>query len=155
MSKAEAERLRQEAAKHRQDREDSFERSDTDGFLSQWASGLSAQLKDAQAQIEENDGMADHRGLFRKSDGKRIRAKIIDSRYGRCWAICGADGEFTGQFFPTGENSRKQKAAGLYEDWEQAPSWAKFGGSGYGLSGQAWVEVYRKDGGYPEDAVDF
>jgi len=44
---------REKAAKYQKRVEDSFERSDTDGFLSQWANGLHARLEERLAEIEE------------------------------------------------------------------------------------------------------
>ena len=41
--------LRAEAAEARAEAAASFERVDTDGFVSQWASGINAQLADAKA----------------------------------------------------------------------------------------------------------
>ena len=48
-----ADEHRQMAAKAEQDKAESWERSDTDGFLSQWASGLTAslQLRDRIRQV--------------------------------------------------------------------------------------------------------
>ena len=71
-----ADELRSEAAKREQSAADSFDRCDTDGFLSQWASGLTARELRLQAEIEEADGLAEFRGLFDK-DGNRIKAKLV------------------------------------------------------------------------------
>ena len=54
---------------------DSFERCDTDGFLSQWASGLTAQKYRLQANIEDNGGAAWFVGLYAGSE--RVPAKQI------------------------------------------------------------------------------
>ncbi len=78
--------LRAEAAQHEQDAADSFERCDTDGFMSQWASGCNAAKKRLQADIEENDGLADVPALF-DLDGGLIPAKLIDTRFGTSWGI--------------------------------------------------------------------
>jgi len=151
-----AEEYREEAAAHRAERLRSQEESDTDGFLSQWASGLNANLAETRAEIQENGGMAEFWGLYRREDGQRIRAKLIDGKYGLCWAICDEHATFTGQFFTmNGEGSKRTKLwkAGLEERREMAPAWAKMDGEGYGLSGRAWVATYRVDGGFPPDAV--
>ena len=81
-----AARLRAEASQHEQDAADSFERCDTDGFLSQWASGLNAAEKRLQAEIVENGGRADVPALF-DLDGNLIPAKLIDTRFGTSWGI--------------------------------------------------------------------
>lgn len=151
-----AEQLRQEAAAHDQDAADSFERCDTDGFVSQWASGITAREKRLQADIVENGGLAEFMGLFDLDTGARVRAKVIDGKYGLCWAFCDADDKFTGQFvsaFPKREATMAKK--GYREDWEQAPARATIVGSGTGLSGAATCRAVkvRTDEGYPPDAV--
>lgn len=148
---------REEAKKLAQAREESWERSDTDGFLTQWACGLGSSLASRRAEIKENGGKWTFQGLYRRADGARIRAKMIDGKYGPCWAICDEHSQFTGQFFSCSyENSHRSKLwkAGLEQREEEAPAWADMDGEGYGLSGRAWVSTYRIDGGYPLDAVD-
>jgi hypothetical protein len=49
--------LRQQATKHAQDAIDSFDRCDTDGFLSQWASGVMSQKKSLEADLLEAGGV--------------------------------------------------------------------------------------------------
>ena len=78
--------LRTEAAQHEQDAADSFERCDTDGFMSQWASGCNAAKKRLQADIEDNGGRAEVPALF-DLNGNLIPAKLIDARYGTTWGI--------------------------------------------------------------------
>jgi hypothetical protein len=147
--------LRAEAKAHADEARASFERCDTDGFLSQWASDLNAQLARRQAEILESGGVAEFPGLFNEA-GQRVRAKLIDGRYGLCWALCDKRDKFTGTFVPfsgTGR-SRKQKAMGLHEAQEVVPAYAHIVGVGTGLSGRCWVQTLRKDEGYPEDAIE-
>lgn len=146
---------REEGYGYNRRRNESFDRCDTDGFLSQWADGIHANLCERKAELAANGALSTFTGLYRKADGKRIRAKKIDSRFGTCWAIVGADGRFTGQFFPTGPNSRKQRQAGLEERPETAQAKALIVGEGRGLSGRAWAAILRDDKGYPDTAVDF
>jgi len=47
---------REKVAECHQWAEESFERSDTDGFLSQWASGITARLHEVRAEIARNCG---------------------------------------------------------------------------------------------------
>ena len=146
---------RERASKHFQAKEDSFDRCDTDGFLSQWASGISGQLEARKAELAEAGWTSTFPGLYRRSDGARVRAKLIDARYGLCWAFCDEEGTFTGRFL---SHSKGTKRSRLYREGfelreETAPANARITGSGTGLSGTAWVEVYRADGGYPEEAV--
>jgi hypothetical protein len=75
-----------EADQHDRDARESFERSDTDGFLSQWASGLTAERKRLQASIVENDGMAEI-GCVVDADDRIVPARWIDTRFGGCFAL--------------------------------------------------------------------
>ena len=141
-----AQALRTEAAAHEQAAQDSFDRCDTDGFLSQWASGLTAQLKRCQADVLDNGGMAEFPALF-TLDGERVNAKLIDGRFGRCWAMMDEAGKFTGEFikaFPKRKSTMARK--GFREGTEMAPAVAFMDGRGTGLSGTAWVAVRRTDG---------
>ena len=95
----EAEALRAKARQCRQDAIDSFERSDTDGALSQWASGVTARLHDLQARIVERGGLYEFPALF-TTDGDWVPAKVIDGQYGPCWMILDTDGNATGEFAP-------------------------------------------------------
>lgn len=147
---AQAAKLRAGARAAISAREESFERCDTDGFLTQWAHGLTAQERNAQAEILEHGGMAEFVGLFVKATGERVPAKVIATKWGSRWMVCDATtGRATGVFYPTGDNSRKLKAAGLEERKEWAPAVAKLVGRGTGLSGSAWVATLRTDGGWP------
>lgn len=56
--------LRAEADRHERERHESWDRSDTDGFLSQWASGLSASLARAKANLIEQGNVAEFSALF-------------------------------------------------------------------------------------------
>lgn len=140
-----AEELRNMANEQRAKREESFERCDTDGFLSQWASGLHAQLYDRQAEITENGKKGRFLGLYEGS--RRVAARIIDTRYGSTWLLRTDESmKFGRKFVPCNWGSGKgriQKALGLSEKHETAPAWAKIEGRGHGLSGSAWVVTYR------------
>lgn len=163
LEKLTAEQYREMAAGQRRSKEDSFDRCDTDGFLTQWANGLHASLYSRLAELAESDWMAEFPALFYKETNKRVPAKIIQVKdkfsytggTKPLWAIVEpTTGKFTGQFLPTGKNSRKQKAAGMYEGTEMAPAYAKIDGRRYGLSGSAWVSVYRTDGGMPKNLLN-
>lgn len=150
---AEATRLRQEADALDQSAEESFQRCDTDGFLSQWACNITARLKRAEATVAENGGMAIFPALY-DLKGNRAKAKLIDGLYGRCWAFVGDDGRFTGQFisaFPKRESTMTKK--GYQEGNEWAPAKAVIDGKGTGLSGaaSAYVTVKRTDNGLGDD----
>ena len=76
------------AAAHQADQEaqDSFDRCDTDGFLSQWASGMTGRLHRAKAEIAEQGGKAEFPALFDLA-GNLVAAKLVETRYGMSWGI--------------------------------------------------------------------
>lgn len=144
------------ARKHYQDRQESFERCDTDGFVSQWASGLLGNLEQRKAELARAGDKAEFPGLFRRSDGARVRAKLIEGRFGLCWAFCDADNRFTGRFLANSKGTPRSKLfrEGFEVLQELAPARAELVGRGTGLSGTAWVATLRTDGGFPADAVE-
>lgn len=145
-----ANELREQARNHGQSALDSFDRCDTDGFLSQWSSGLNAQLCRAKAEIAENGGVMPFEVLLEVDNGnRRVNAKLVNGQFGAVWLLSEAEeGYFGRKFIPFAGNgkSRIQKQLGLSEDWEDAPAAARITGRGTGLSGNAWVEIYRTDG---------
>lgn len=162
MEKLTAEEYRKLSAGSSSAKEESFDHCDTDGFLSQWAHGLHSSLYSRLAELAENNWMSEFPALFYSANNQRVPAKIIyvkdkfsyNGGMKSLWAIIDQKtGKFTGQFLPTGKNSRKQKSAGMYEGVELAPAYAKIDGTGYGLSGRAWVSVYRTDGGFPKELL--
>lgn len=89
-----AEFYRAAASKHSSDAYESFERCDTDGFLSQWASGQNARLQNAIAELAEAGQMAEIRVLT-DLEGNEVNARPIKTKFGRAWAIIGEGGKFT------------------------------------------------------------
>lgn len=81
-----ADKLRAEAAQHDRNAYESFERCDTDGFLSQWASRLTAQQKRLEAQLIENGGVTTMLGPV-TADGQPVRFRDVQTRYGRKWLV--------------------------------------------------------------------
>lgn len=140
--------------------EESWDRSDTDGFVTQWAGDLTSRKYTAQAAIDANGGVATFVGLF-DADGNRVAAKQLHGEYGSYWALVDETDRFTGVFVNrtraevgTKPSARsKMGQLGFYEDWETAPAKAVIQGRGTGLSGNAWVATVRTDKGYPEGAV--
>lgn len=74
--------------------EESFQRCDTDGFLSQWASNMSGQRLLREAAIAENGGVAT---FFRQDvtdlDGNPLVATVCNTVYGRRWRVELANGD--------------------------------------------------------------
>jgi hypothetical protein len=145
--------LREQAAQHEQDAAESFERCDTDGFLSQWASGLNAQQARKQANIEEAGGIATFfRYRLETLEGEAVAAKLINGRYGECWALCDEQGTFTGKFisaFPARASTMAKKGYVEVKEEFVAEAKAMIRGSGTGLSGAAscYVSVGTKEAG--------
>lgn len=157
-----ADRLRAEAASADQSVADSFERSDTDGFLSQWAGGLSASKLRAQADIADNDGRSSFLALF-NLDGELVPAKHIPTRFGMSWMLLASDdpdSEVIGWFNESQAQSTPRRLAanrrkGFTVGRVQAKAYATLSGGGTGLAGAASVSVAvrRADGGFSRDVI--
>lgn len=83
----EGDKLRARAQECRQRSADSWDRSDTDGFMSQWASDATARKYDTEAEVADAGGMWDFAALFDAETGALVPAKTIQTRYGSCWAL--------------------------------------------------------------------
>lgn len=143
-----AEELRAEAAQHEQDAADSFERCDTDGFLSQWASGINARLDRLRADVVEAGGI----GTFAKDvlvtlDGEETDARLVKTRYGLRWRLDSTD-EWLGHR-PARESTLASKGYREVEVYEVAPAradtWAPAGATGLSGATSVSVGVFRDD----------
>jgi hypothetical protein len=154
---AEIEELEASARCNIQSAADSFDRCDTDGFLSQWADGITADLKRHQADLLRDGGYAQFPVLC-DADGNVVADRIytftnqfadwttverwklpaeLEAKHSRRWVpVAGYSGK-----------SRVQKQIGLHEESRWFPAYAKITGSGTGLSGcaSAYVGVFRAD----------
>lgn len=65
---------------------DSWERSDTDGFLSQWASSSTQALYLAAADLAEEGHKSEFRAVF-DLEGNLLDARQVEGRYGWVWLI--------------------------------------------------------------------
>jgi len=114
-----------------------------DGFISQWAAGVTSRLNSEKAAIAANGGVAEFAGLF--EGDRRVKAKIITTKFGNCWLLHDDEVDLIARrgkpFLPTGKNSRVHKDLGLRQGVETAPAAAALSGSGRGLSGAASVHV--------------
>lgn len=81
-----ADELRQQAKEAYQRSIDSFDRCDTDGFLSQWASDCSGRLLEAEADLAENNYLWGFTTLGDK-DGKLVPNKKIATKFGYAYAV--------------------------------------------------------------------
>ncbi|MDX3100493.1 hypothetical protein [Nonomuraea angiospora] len=148
--------LREQAILDDQAAQDSFERCDTDGALSQWAHSMNAQEARLQADIEENGGRALFLALF-DTAGNLVPAKRMDSQYskhGIYFALLDGNGRITGQWFTPSQSqdarrARKADAAkGFYVGYVMAPAKAELRG---GNVCTVTAVAVRTDGGYSED----
>lgn len=157
-----AEELRTAAAECEARAQESWERSDTDGFLSQWASGITARLYREQARITENGGRDEFSALF-DLDGDLVPARLIETRYGTKWAVFATDEdaqtyganiiEWVNAYADTDRKRANLAAKGYREGRVLARAKAKILGSGRGLSGaaSAYVGRVRTDGGFSRE----
>lgn len=146
---------RDKARQHERDAIDSFDRCDTDGFVSQWASGVMAQEARLNAHLAEHGGTDDFAALF-DLDGNLVAAKLIDGQYGLCWGLLESDDpssritRFIGAF-PRRASTMARK--GFYEGTVRCAAHVVVRGSGTGLSGALTVRPYttRNDRGFSRD----
>lgn len=152
---------RQKAQEARDRSAESFARSDTDGFATQAASDLMARQHDLSAAIAEEGGTWEFPALF-DLDGNLVAAKLIDTRFGRAWAMLSSDdpsSSFTGQFFNPSQAEkeatrvRNDARKGFYVGTVRAAAAARMGGGGKGFAGMATCYPYvaRTDGGFSRD----
>lgn len=67
-------------------RVESFDRCDTDGFLSQWAHQMKSQEYAVAAAIADNGGYADFPALFDLA-GNIVPAKMVTTKFGTRWLV--------------------------------------------------------------------
>lgn len=79
------------ARKERVEQADSWERSDTDGFLSQWAAGQMASIYMLAAQVAEKEGTWEFDAVF-DIDGNLQLAEEREGEWGSYWLVRKDDG---------------------------------------------------------------
>ncbi len=139
---------RERAQSNRDEREASWERSDNDGFLSQWANGQMAQRNEEAARAAELGGRAERIALF-DVDGNLVPAKYIETRYGWTWALldpANPEGRFIGFFNPSSAQSEaRQIAANLKKGFREGTVLAPVA-----LNSKTGL-LFRTDGGFSAD----
>lgn len=138
-----AQQHREKAAAHFAKEQESFDRCDTDGFVSQFCDNLNGRLHNVRASIAENGGRANFVGLY--EGDRRVKARLIETKFGYSWLLHDSE-EFLinlrGKvFLPTGGKSRVLKSLGLCERAETDLANACHAGSGCGLSGLSTVRI--------------
>ena len=130
-----AEEYRARARACYKEKEDSFARCDTDGFLSQWASGATAMLCNAKADILDAGGKAQFEGLYEIETGRRVMAKCgyntFNGHVSFYWLLHESEVDLIEKrgkkFLPNNRNSRILKSLGLEMRYELDEAWAKHG----------------------------
>lgn len=141
---------REAAAMHEKRAADSFERSDTDGFLSQWADSLSAERARMRADLMERGGTSKFLALF-DLDGNYVTARRVEGRFGASWYIPGAPkGARYAPYHPVRRDTLAKR--GYVEGYVIRPAMVEFTGSGRGLSGAATVRPTIVPADQPYDA---
>lgn len=125
--------------KHRESQE-SFERCDTDGFLSQWASDITGRKRYAEAAVVRNG----HRGVFPvilRLDGSMFAFETIQGNWGPVWF---AEAPRAGEspFLSTAKREATYQAKGYRLAWAVLPARVILDdGGARGLAGCANVRV--------------
>ncbi|GAA3027496.1 hypothetical protein [Streptosporangium longisporum] len=145
--------LRAQAAEHDLKAHKSYEECDTDGFVSQWASGLLAAQARLQAEIEEAGGRALFPALF-DTAGNLVAAEHRQGQWGAYFALLDDKGRITGEWFTPSKSkdARRARAAdaakGYYFGYVMAPAKAELAG---GNASCVTPIAVRTDGGYSAD----
>ena len=143
-----AEEWRDEAAAHERERARSVRDSDTDGFVSQWASGLSGELARVKADIAEHGGRATFKRLgLLTLDGEVTDGRMVNTRYGQRWRR-----DETDEWLPCAPKREGTLAKRGYREVtevEVAPVeamlWSSSGARGLSGATQVSVRIYRPD----------
>lgn len=148
MTTQKIEELKKEISAHEQEAFDSFERCDTDGFLSQWAHGLMSQEKRAKVALLENGGRDTFNGLY--EGDRRVAAKTVQVRnqfshkMETMWLLRDDEAAKFGRkwikFDYTGKG-RIMKSLGLSQREEMAKAYVTTVSNGTGLAGAATARV--------------
>jgi hypothetical protein len=139
---------------------DSWERSDTDGFVSQWASGVTGRMYDLLARLAEAGGVEEMKWVFDSKTGEPVEWRWIETRYGSSILIPGAAyGE--GRFFNPSRARRgadrlkRDQAKGFHWGTVRTEVVAMFSGGGSGLSGALSVHpITERKKGSPLEVVE-
>jgi hypothetical protein len=137
-----ADDYRAESAKFFAARESSWDRCDTDGFVSQWASGLTAHKYLLSAQLADANGATDVRALF-DLDGNLVPSIHGWGQYGEYFIVLDNEERGCRRFFnPSGARNeataiKNNAAKGFYVGRAMVPGKVEIVGGGTGLSGAA------------------
>lgn len=153
----------EKAAEAERRRAESWERSDTDGAVSQWASGMTAELERTRAKIAADGGKAEFSALF-DTDGNLVPAKRVKTQYGMAWGLLSDPDDprssFTGWVSESRAATPEKRAQAMERKGYRvgkvkAPAGAELsapeGATGLSGASSVYVKVYRRDGGFSRD----
>lgn len=161
-----AEDYRKQVADGRKRAYQSFEDCDTDGWASQAAANINADLAEQRAKILEANGKSEFPALF-DLKGNLIPAKLVttqgyNGRMQDSWLLLtdeDPESEVAGWF--NGSKARNSETRivnnalkGYFVGRVLAPAWAATnsgGGKGFSGLGNVYVAVYRTDKGFSHD----
>jgi hypothetical protein len=133
--------LRDQAKAARKRAYESFIECDTDGFLSQWASNITADELEMKADLLEKDNLHEFTALFDSVTGDLIPdAREVETRFGWAWVhtVNGRSQWFNPSKAKDPEVRRRNNAKkGYYLGRVLAKARVKIIASGTGLSGAA------------------
>ena len=164
VKRLQAETFHNDARAAAEERQRSIADSDTDGFLSQHSSGLSAARDAENARIAEAGGVQEFPALF-DLQGNLVPAKLIDSQYGPSWALLEDEFDPYSSFKGFVNLSKAKNPALRKQRLEEkgyrigtikAPARAELaapeGARGMSGMGSVYVAIKRLDGGFDPDA---
>jgi hypothetical protein len=139
--------LRAEAAEAEARVQESWDRSDTDGFLSQWAGSMTAMKLRAQAKLEESGGLIEVRALF-NLDGTVASTHYGYGDWGGYWVLNDEATARYGKRFVSPSKAQKaatrrrnMRAKGFTVGTVRVRGYVDIVGSGTGLSGCVTARV--------------
>lgn len=136
-----AEQYRKGSRQHEQNAADSFERCDTDGFLSQWASQQNARIEDALADLAERDCIATVVFLC-DEQGNKVNARPIATKYGTSWGVRDESGKIV-KFVAYRPARKSTLAKHGYQELElECKCVVKVSGDGYNLNVRFYPEEW-------------
>ena len=137
-----------DAARMERDAAESFERCDTDGFLSQWASGINAQVARSNAEIAANDGQREfRRTVLQTLSGEPVNFRVVQTRYGTRYRVDATDEWLP--YRPARESTLAKRGYREIEETVMAPAyastWAPAGARGLSGCSSVIVRFFRAD----------
>ena len=112
----------------------------------------SRRANELRSELEQSNGLGEFAGLY--EGNRRVKAKIIDTRFGSCWLLHDDERELIAlrgkAFLPTGQKSRVLRELGLEQRFELADAGVEHWeyARNYPFPG-----LYRKGDKWGQDAV--